>query len=188
MLDSRQLTEAFPWDTAPRYLLRDRDTSYGPAFRDRVRVLGIEEVVTAPRSPWQNPYVERLIGSIRRERLDHIIIFNESHLHQVLSSCTAGWTCANKGITATRSAGLNQRVEHRLQIERGAADNLEHVGGGGLLLQRLPQLVEQAGVLDCDDGLIGEIIHQLNLFFGEGDSRDRCTLTVAPGQEAGCAT
>ena len=77
---SRQMTEAFPWDTAPRYLLRDRDASYGPGFRDRVRVMGIKEVVTAPRSPWQNPYVERLIGSIRRECLDHIIIFNEHHL------------------------------------------------------------------------------------------------------------
>jgi transposase InsO family protein len=64
---ARQMTEAFPWDTAPRYLLRDRDASYGAAFRDRVRVMGIKEVVTAPRSPWQNPYIERLIGSIRRE-------------------------------------------------------------------------------------------------------------------------
>jgi putative transposase len=82
---SRQMTEAFPWDTAPRYLLRDRDTSYGPVFRDRVQVLGIEEVVTAPRTPWENPYVERLIGSVRRECLDHIIIFNERHLHHVLS-------------------------------------------------------------------------------------------------------
>jgi transposase InsO family protein len=83
---SRQLTEAFPWDTAPRYLLRDRDTSYGPAFRNRVQAMGIEEIVTAPRSPWQNPYVERFIGSIRRECLDHIIIFNERHLRGVLSS------------------------------------------------------------------------------------------------------
>jgi transposase InsO family protein len=83
---SRQITEAFPWDTAPRYLLRDRDTSYGPAFRNRVQIMGMTEVVTAPRSPWQNPYVERLIGSIRRECLDHIIIFNESHLRRVLSS------------------------------------------------------------------------------------------------------
>ena len=81
-----QMTEAFPWDTAPRYLLRDRDASYGPAFRDRVQVMGIKEVVTAPRSPWQNAYVERLIGSIRRECLDHIIIFNEHHLRRVLSS------------------------------------------------------------------------------------------------------
>jgi hypothetical protein len=82
---SRQMTEAFPWDTAPRYLLRDRDASYGPAFRHRVWGMGINEVVTAPRSPWHNPYVERLIGSIRRECLDHIIIFNEHHLRGVLS-------------------------------------------------------------------------------------------------------
>jgi putative transposase len=83
---SRQMTEAFPWDTAPRYLLRDRDASYGQAFRDRVQAMGIKQVVTAPRSPWQNPYVERLIGSIRRECLDHSLIFNESHLRHVLSS------------------------------------------------------------------------------------------------------
>ena len=82
---SRQMTEAFPWDTAPRYLLRDRDASYGSAFRNRVQAMGIKEVVAAPRSPWQNPYVERLIGSIRRECLDHIIIFNERHLRSVLS-------------------------------------------------------------------------------------------------------
>jgi putative transposase len=81
-----QMTEAFPWDTAPRYLLRDRDKSYGPAFRHRVRAMGITEVITAPRSPWQNPYAERLIGSIRRECLDHVIILNERHLRRVLSS------------------------------------------------------------------------------------------------------
>jgi transposase InsO family protein len=83
---SRQITETFPWDTAPRYLLRDRDTSYGPAFRHRVRAMGITEVITAPRSPWQNPYAERLIGSIRRECLDHVIILSERHLCRVLSS------------------------------------------------------------------------------------------------------
>ncbi len=83
---ARQMTEAFPWDTAPRYLLRDRDASYGQDFRDRVRMMGIEEVVTAPRSPWQNAYVERIIGSIRRECLDHLVIFDERHLRRVLSS------------------------------------------------------------------------------------------------------
>jgi putative transposase len=83
---SRQMTEAFPWDTAPRYLLRDRDKSYGPTFRHRVRAMGITEVVTAPRSPWQNPYAERLIGSIRRECLDLVIIFSGRHLRRVLSS------------------------------------------------------------------------------------------------------
>ena len=83
---SRQVTEAFPWDTAPRYLLRDRDASYGSEFCNRIEAMGIREVITAPRSPWQNAYVERVIGSIRRECLDHILIFNERHLRRVLSS------------------------------------------------------------------------------------------------------
>jgi putative transposase len=83
---ARQMTEAFPWDIAPRYLLRDRDTSYGRSFRDRVEAMGINEVVTTPRSPWQNAYVERIIGSIRRECLDHIVIFDERHLRRILSS------------------------------------------------------------------------------------------------------
>lgn len=83
---ARQMTEAFPWDTAPRYLLHDRDASYGSSFRDRVHMMGIKEVVTAPRSPWQNAYVERIIGSIRRECLDHVVIFNERHLRRVLST------------------------------------------------------------------------------------------------------
>ncbi len=83
---SRQVTEAFPWDTAPRFLVRDRDASYGSYFRSRVEAMGITEVITAPRSPWQNAYVERVIGSIRRECLDHVVIFNERHLRHVLSS------------------------------------------------------------------------------------------------------
>jgi transposase InsO family protein len=83
---SRQVTEAFPWDTAPRYLLRDRDATYGAQFRGRVDAMGITEVVTAPRSPWQNAYVERVIGSIRRECLDHVVIFNARHLRRVLST------------------------------------------------------------------------------------------------------
>jgi len=83
---SRQITEAFPWDTAPRYLLRDRDASYGSRFRKRVEATGIDEVVTARRSPWQNSYAERVIGSIRHECLNHIIVFNERHRRRVLSS------------------------------------------------------------------------------------------------------
>jgi transposase InsO family protein len=83
---SRQVTEAFPWDTAPRYLLRDRDASYGSYFCNRIEAMGITEVITAPRSPWQNAYVERVIGSIRRECLDHTVIFNQRHLRRMLSS------------------------------------------------------------------------------------------------------
>jgi hypothetical protein len=83
---AQQVTEAFPWNTTPRYLLRDRDAAYGAAFRKRVEAMGIAEVITAARSPWQNAYVERLIGSIRRECLDHVVVFNERHLLRVLSS------------------------------------------------------------------------------------------------------
>ena len=81
---AQQLIEAFPDDTAPRWLLRDRDTVYGDAFRRRVSGMGIREVMSSPSSPWQNPYVERLIGSIRRECLDHLIVLNESSLRRVL--------------------------------------------------------------------------------------------------------
>jgi len=83
---AQQIVEAFPWDEAPRYFLRDRDSIYGEAFQDRVGHMGIEEVKIAPRSPWQSPYVERLIGSIRRECLDDMIVLNERHLRRVLNS------------------------------------------------------------------------------------------------------
>jgi len=81
---TQQLVEAVPFDSAPRYLLRDRDAIYGAAVRRRIKSLGIEEVVTAPRSPWQNPFVERIIGSIRRDCLDHVVVINERHLRRIL--------------------------------------------------------------------------------------------------------
>ncbi len=83
---AQQITEAFPWDTAPCYVIRDRDSVYGAVLRNRIKLMGIEGVVTAPRSPWQNPFVERVIGSIRRECLDHVIVLNERHLRQILAS------------------------------------------------------------------------------------------------------
>ncbi len=81
---AQQLTEAFPWDAAPRYLLRDNDSIYGELFRRRVNNLGMKDLRTAPRSPWQNAYAERVIGSIRRECLNHIIPINEAHLLRIL--------------------------------------------------------------------------------------------------------
>jgi hypothetical protein len=78
--------EAFPFEEVPRFLLRDRDGIYGQYFRDRVKGMEIEEVLIAFRSPWQSPYVERLIGSIRRECLDHVIVLNEDHLRRILAS------------------------------------------------------------------------------------------------------
>ena len=83
---AQQLVEAFPFDTAPRYLIRDGDGIYGDRVRRKIDFLGIDEVVTAPASPWQNVYVERVIGSVRRELLDHAIILNERHLKRLLSS------------------------------------------------------------------------------------------------------
>jgi putative transposase len=82
---AQQMIEAFPWDSAPRYLLRDRDAIYGNAFRQRVQGMGIEQVLSAPRSPWQNPFVERLIGTLRRDCLDHVIVLNERHLRRILA-------------------------------------------------------------------------------------------------------
>jgi putative transposase len=83
---AQQVVDAFPDDTAPRWLHRDRDRIYGAVFQRRLAGMGIAEVVSAPESPWQNPYVERVIGSIRRECLDHMIILNKAHLRRVLTS------------------------------------------------------------------------------------------------------
>ena len=83
---ARQIVEAFPWETAPSYLIRDNDGAYGQAFTNRVRRMGIRDRPIAPRSPWQNPYVERLIGTLRRECLDHVLIFGERHLHRILAA------------------------------------------------------------------------------------------------------
>ena len=83
---AQQLREAFPWDTAPRYLLRDRDRIFGDAFSKQVQDMAIQEVLSAPRSPWQRAYVERMIGTIRRECLDHVIVFNEASLYRHVKS------------------------------------------------------------------------------------------------------
>src|SRR2546422_4917939 len=82
---AQQIAEAFPWDSAPKYLLRDRDAIYGEAFQKRVRGMGIEQVLSAPRSPWQNPFVDRLIGTLRRDCLDHVIALNQHHLRRVVA-------------------------------------------------------------------------------------------------------
>ncbi len=86
---AQHIVEAFPWDTAPRYLLRDRDAIDSVAFHQRIKHMGIEEVKIAPRSPWQNPHCERVIGSIRRDVLDHVIVLNDRHLKRVLSAYIA---------------------------------------------------------------------------------------------------
>ncbi len=81
-----QVTDAFPWDEAPKYLLRDRDGTFGSAYTRRLRAMGIRDHPVAPRSPWQNGHIERLIGSIRRESLDHLVVLGEAHLRRVLKA------------------------------------------------------------------------------------------------------
>jgi putative transposase len=82
---AQQIVDAFPNETAPCYLFRDRDRVYAESFRRRVKGLGIDEVVTTPHSPWQNPFVERLIGSVLRECLDHVLVLSEHHLRRILT-------------------------------------------------------------------------------------------------------
>jgi transposase InsO family protein len=83
---ARQITEAFPWDGAPRYMIRDRDRIYGTVVTRRLRAMGIRDKPIAAASPWQNSFVERLIGSIRRECLDHLIVLSEAHLRRILKN------------------------------------------------------------------------------------------------------
>jgi transposase InsO family protein len=83
---AQQIVEAFPEDTAPKCMVRDRDGIYSDEFRRRVEGIGIDEVLTAPQSPWQNPYAERLVGSLRRECLNHVIVLGEPHLYRILKS------------------------------------------------------------------------------------------------------
>jgi putative transposase len=93
---AQQLRETWPWDTAPRFLLRDRDTIDGSDFMRAVQAMGIENVLTAPRAPWQDPFVERVIGSLRRECLDHLIIWSERVLRRHLQQPRSAGTCQNR--------------------------------------------------------------------------------------------
>jgi transposase InsO family protein len=86
---ARQITEAFPWASAPAYLVRDNGRAYGNVFTSRVKAMGIRDRPISPQSPWQNPYVERLIGTVRRECLDRMLVFGEAHLRQILSAYAA---------------------------------------------------------------------------------------------------
>jgi transposase InsO family protein len=107
----QQLREAFPFDTAPRYLIRDRDSIYGADVQQTLENMGIEEVVIAPRSPWQSPFVERFIGSLRRECLDHVIILNERHLHRIASEYLTYYHRARTHLSLGRNAPVPRAIE-----------------------------------------------------------------------------
>jgi transposase InsO family protein len=107
---AQQILEAFPADTAPRFMIRDRDCIFGDQFRRRVQGLGINEVLTAPRSPWQNPYAERLVGSVRRECLDHVIVLGERHLHRIVKSYFAYYHRSRTHLSLSKDAPVPRNV------------------------------------------------------------------------------
>ena len=121
---ARQITEAFPWDTAPAHLLRERDAAYGEVFRRRLRSMGIRDGPTAARSPWQNGHVERLIGSVRRKCLDHLIIFNEAHLRRVLRDYAGYYNDTRTHLALNKDAPLGRPIQRYGQIRP-----VPHVGG-----------------------------------------------------------
>src|SRR5712672_1441335 len=108
---ANQITEAFGWERAPHYLIRDRDQAYGNVFIRRLRSMGIRDRPTSPRSPWQNGYAERLIGSIRRECLDHVVVFGERHLRHVLLSYLKYYNEVRTHLSLEKDAPVSRAVE-----------------------------------------------------------------------------
>jgi transposase InsO family protein len=108
---ARQITEAFPWASTPAYLVRDNDRAYGPVFTARVRAMGIRDRPITPASPWQNGIAERLIGTLRRECLDQIVIFGEAHLRRVLSAYAAYYNRARPHLSLQKDAPLRRAVQ-----------------------------------------------------------------------------
>jgi transposase InsO family protein len=108
---ARQITEAFPWDEAPHYLIRDRDRIYGSVVTRRLRAMGIRDKPTAPASPWQNGFAERLIGSIRRECVDHIIVLGEMHLRRVLKSYADYYNSVRTHRSLNKDAPVTRQIQ-----------------------------------------------------------------------------
>ncbi len=108
---AQQIVQAFPWNTAPTYLVRDNDGAYGKVFTRRLRTMGIRDRPTSPRSPWQNPYAERLIGTLRRECLDHVLIFGERHLRRILALYSSYYNQTRTHLALRKDAPLRRAVQ-----------------------------------------------------------------------------
>jgi transposase InsO family protein len=119
-----QVTNAFPWDEGPRHLIRDRDEAFGPAYTRRIRAMGIRDHPTAPHPPWQNGHVERLIGSIRRESLDHLVVFDEAQLRRVLKTYASYYNKIRPHLSLDKNA-----PDLRRPYERGAIAAIPILGG-----------------------------------------------------------
>src|SRR5438128_6868650 len=123
---AQQIVDAFPDDSAPSYLLRDRDQVYGEQFRHRLKGMRIQEVLTAPHRPWQNPFAERLIGSIRRECLNHVLVLGERHLRRTLARYFAYYHRARTHLALDKDAPHGRRIE---RPELGRVIPIREVGG-----------------------------------------------------------
>src|SRR6202043_2305913 len=117
---ARQITEAFPWNEAPRYLIRDRDRIYGSVVTRRLRAMGIRDKPIAPASPWQNGFAERLIGSIRRECVDHVIVLGEAHLRRILKSYSDYYNRFRTHRSLNKDAPVSRSVQRTGVIRSGA--------------------------------------------------------------------
>jgi transposase InsO family protein len=113
---ARQITEAFPWNEAPDSLIRDRDASYGQAVTRRLAAMGIRDHPTAPRSPWQNGHAERLIGSIRRECLNHIVVFGEAHLRRILAAYASYYNGFRTHLSLDKDSPAHRSIQRFGQI------------------------------------------------------------------------
>ena len=113
---ARQITVAFPWNEAPRYMIRDHDRIYSAVVKRRLRAMGIRDKPIAPSSPWQNAFAERLIGSIRRECLNHIVVLGEAHLRRILKSYARYYNGARTHLSLEKDAPFSRTVERAGQI------------------------------------------------------------------------
>jgi len=121
---ARQISEAFPWDTAPKFLIRDRDGAYGQVFKRRIKAMGIRDRSTVPRSPWQDGHVERTIGSIRRECLDHLIVLGEAHLRRILATYADYYNGTRTHLSLSKDTPLAREIQRGGQIQL-----VPHLGG-----------------------------------------------------------
>jgi len=121
---ARQITEAFPWDDAPVFLVRDNDGAFGLAYRRRLEAMGIRDRPTSPRSPWQNRIAERVIGSIRRECLDHVIVFSEAHLRRIMQQYVQYYNSARTHLSLEKESPDGRTIQ-----KTGAIKSVEWLGG-----------------------------------------------------------
>jgi transposase InsO family protein len=123
---AQQLRDAFPWNTVPRYLLRDRDRIFGATFSAQVDAMGINEVLSAPHAPWQRAHIERVIGSLRRECLDHVIVLNEASFRRTLQSYLRYYHGSRIHLSLAKDAPTPRRVQG---VTEGDVIAFREVGG-----------------------------------------------------------